>query len=174
MAVASLRMVEERPLFGWGYENFDRYDRQFQSSVADLVVPEKDHASHNVYLTILAEQGLVGFALYISPALWWLALTPSALRHMPRAGFFSRRLLVSLWLVVLAFVVVSNFANMRVVFGVSLWWVLLGFIGTIVARYRPSHDWRGREISPGQKPFREFLMEETGMNGGTPRGPSAV
>ena len=163
VAVASLRMIEHRPLFGWGYENFDRFDRQFQGSVSDLVVPEKDHASHNLYLTILAEQGLVGFALYIAPAVWWLALTPSAARHMPREGFFSRRLLFSLWFVVLAFVIVSNFANMRVVFAVTLWWILLGLIGSIVSRYRPAKDWRGREIPPEQRPFRDILMEETGM-----------
>lgn len=166
VVLASVRMIEQRPVFGWGYENFDRFDRQFQGSVGDLVVPDRDHASHNVYLTILAEQGLVGFALYISPAVWWLALTPSAARHMPRKGFFSRRLLFSLWLVVIAFVIVSNFANMRVVFTVTLWWIILGLIGSIVSRYRPSKDWRGRETSPEQRPFRDVLMEKTGMRGG--------
>ena len=162
VALASVRMVEERPIFGWGYENFDRFDRQFQSSVLNLVVPEKDHASHNLYLTILAEQGLVGFALYLGPALWWLVLTPSALRHMPTSGFFSRRTLISLWLVALAFVTVSNFANMRVVFAVTLWWVLLGLIGSIVARFRPTRNWAGREVSPEQRPLRDILIDKTG------------
>ncbi len=30
-------MFQARPLFGWGYGNFDRYDREFQGRAADLV-----------------------------------------------------------------------------------------------------------------------------------------
>ncbi len=40
---ASIRMFPEaRPLFGWGYGNFGRYDHsEFQGRVADLVNSEK-------------------------------------------------------------------------------------------------------------------------------------
>ena len=134
---ASIRMFQEKPLLGWGYESFDRYDQQFQGAVGDLVVPEKDHASHNLYLTILSEQGLTGFVLYMGPAFWWLAATRTAWRTMPVKGFVGRKLLACLWLILASHVVVNNYSNMRVVYGLGIWWLTLGMIASLVARYHP-------------------------------------
>ncbi len=133
--LGALRMFESKPVFGWGYEDFDQYDYHFQERVGDLVSPDKDHASHNVYLTVLAEQGMVGFLFYLLPVFWWLAMTVKALPKMPSKGFWSRKLLVMFWLVLVFIFVVNNFSNMRVVFGLGLWWITLGFIGTMVESY---------------------------------------
>jgi O-antigen ligase len=135
---ASVRMFRDRPLNGWGYGNFDYFDRQFQGAVGSLVVPDKDHASHNLYLTILAEQGFPGFLLYVCPAFWWLGSSRKTWRAMPIIGPVNRNLLVSLWLVLAAHVAVNNYANMRVVFGLGLWWLVLGMIATLITRYRPT------------------------------------
>jgi O-Antigen ligase len=135
VALASVRMFAEKPLVGWGYENFNVYDRRFQESVGGYF-PEKDTSAHNVYLTLLAEQGIVGFALFLAPAIWWLVLTPSALRKMPTEGFFGRRLLIILWLAMATHVVVNQFSNMRVSFGLGMWWITLGLIASIVDRNR--------------------------------------
>jgi len=131
---ASLRMLEAKPLLGWGYGDFDKYDYQFQARVGDLVSPKQDHASHNLYLTILAEQGIVGFFFYLMPAVWWLALSVKAYPKLPAEGFWSRKLLVIFWLVLLFHFVINNFSNMRVVYGLGLWWVTLGFISVMVSR----------------------------------------
>ena len=135
---ASVRMFQERPLLGWGYGNFDRYDRQFQGAVGDLVVPQKDHASHNLYLTILAEQGVLGLFCFLAPAAWWLTATRRAWRTRPAGGPLNRNLFVILWLVLVAHVVVNNYSNMRVVYGLGLWWLTLGIIAALVTRYRPA------------------------------------
>ncbi len=129
---AAYRMFEAKPLFGWGYDNFDRYDRQFQERVGDLVNATKDHASHNVYLTVLAEQGIVGFSLYMAPVLFWFFLSLKVWRNIPAEGFWSRKLLFFLWLIIIFFIVVNNFSNMRVVFGLGLWWITLALIGNMV------------------------------------------
>jgi O-antigen ligase len=134
-------MFEEKPLLGWGYENFDRFDRQFQSTVGGFY-PDKDDASHNVYLNLLAEQGLIGFALFMAPVAWWLALTRSAMVNMPLHGFLSRRLLIILWLAILSLAIVNQFSTMRNEFSFGLWWVTLGLIGSLVDRFRsgqPDH-----------------------------------
>lgn len=132
IALASWRMFEQKPLSGWGFANFDEFDFQFQTEV-DGFVPEKDHASHNVYLTLLAEQGLVGVLLFLGPAIWLLARTIAAFSRLPRSGLAGRKLVVLLWATLLAHVMVNNFSNMRVVFGLGQWWLILGLIASIVS-----------------------------------------
>lgn len=133
--VSSVRMLEQKPIWGWGYDDFNRYNFQFVRSIEGLYVPDKDHSSHNLFLTLLAEQGLVGFALYLGPAAWWLARTPTALKFLGDEGFRSRSLVRLLWLAMAAQVVVYNFSNLRVAFGLGVWWLVLGLLGSLC-------DWR--------------------------------
>jgi O-antigen ligase len=142
---ASVRMFEAKPIVGWGYENFDRFDRSFQRRVGDIVYPHKDHASHNLYLTTLAEQGLVGFVLLFGPACVWWVRWRSRRRRLPKTGFLSGRLVAVLWLVVAAHVVENNFSRMQVSFGLGMWWLTLGLIATIVDRYRPVVEQKPRQ-----------------------------
>jgi O-antigen ligase len=132
VVLASLRMFEAKPVAGWGYGNFDLYDRQFQGRVGDLFVPDKDHASHNLYLTILAEQGLIGILLYLGPAVLLLIKTPGAVRRLSRDGPTGRGLLVVAWLVPMMHLVVNNFSNMRVPFGLGIYWLSLAIIAGLV------------------------------------------
>jgi O-antigen ligase len=132
VVLASIRMFEAKPLTGWGYENFDRFDLQFQSSVGDLFVPDKDHASHNFYLSLAAEQGLPGIVLYLGPALILAFATPAAYRRLPRYGIVSRRLVVVLWTIPAAQFIVNNFSNLKVAFGFGVWWLSLGLIASLV------------------------------------------
>lgn len=136
--VAAYRMFEQKPMFGWGYDNFDRYDRTFQTRFGELVNPdEKDLTSHNTYLTILAEQGLVGLAFYLLPVLWLLFLTIRDRARLPHGGYMSARMVGLLWLVILGYFIVNNLAPMVVVFGRGLYWITLGMIANALARYAP-------------------------------------
>jgi O-antigen ligase len=131
--VAAYRMFEQKPIFGWGYGNFDRYDRQFQGRFGDLVNPvEKDLTSHNVYLTMLAEQGLVGLTLSLAPVILLLFKTIRIKSHLPRRGLLSKKMLNLLWLVIIGYFVVNSLSPMVVVFGLSLQWITLGLIANIV------------------------------------------
>lgn len=145
VAVASIRMFQERPLTGWGYEQFNEYDRQFQSSVAGFH-PEKDQSSHNLYLRVLAEQGLTGLVLLLGPTAWWL-LRWVSLRRSGRLRGEPASWTAVLWLALLAHVVVNNLSNMQVPFGLGLWWLTLAVIATTVqqaARSRPAPTHRPR------------------------------
>jgi O-antigen ligase len=136
--VAAYRMFEEKPIFGWGYDNFDRFDRTYQSRFADLVNPdEKDLTSHNTYLTILAEQGIVGLALFLAPLVWLLYRSLQVSSRLSRSGLMGREMLYLLWLVIMAYFVVNNFAPMGVVFGLGLNWITLGFIAQIIQANSP-------------------------------------
>ncbi len=144
IALGSTRMFLEKPVGGWGYGNFDRYNYQFQGAVDGLVVPDKEHPSHNLYLTILAEQGIIGLFLFLFPVLWWLGVTRSSLRKLPPSGLISRNLIRVLWLGMAAFFIVTNFSNLRVVIGTGLWWMTLGLIASVLERYR-------KDELPGQE-----------------------
>jgi O-antigen ligase len=134
---AAVRMFEDKPLHGFGYENFERYDRRYQQRVGNIVYPdEKNLSSHNLYLTTLAEQGVIGFCLLLGPAAVWLARTLARMKRLPRAGFASQRLVASLWIVLAAHVIVNNFSRMQSPFGFGIWWITLGLIATIVDRAR--------------------------------------
>jgi O-antigen ligase len=137
---AAVRMFAARPLTGWGYDSFDRYDRQFQGRVANLVAPDEDHASHNLYLTILAEQGIVGFLLFGVPIVYWLFRTRSSMGRMPSDGLISRKLVATLWIVFAGFALVNNFYRMQTPFAMGMWWLTVGLIATLVARTGSSLD----------------------------------
>jgi O-antigen ligase len=137
---ASLRMVEQKPFTGWGYGNFDRYSPDFQRRVGTLIVPDREHASHNLYLTIASEQGIPGLVLYLGPAVFWLLASRRAWRRLPQEGLVNRQLLAVLWLALASHVVVNNYSNMKVVYGLGLWWLVLGVVAAIVSR-----TWEGDE-----------------------------
>ena len=82
---ASLEMLLAKPFVGWGYENFNRYDWQFYQPVEGVTAPVKDISSHNYYLTLLAEQGLIGTLLFLFPLFWWLVRSLKKLRSLPAA-----------------------------------------------------------------------------------------
>lgn len=131
---ASVRMFAEKPLFGWGYENFNRYDTQFYSAIEGVAVEVKDLSSHNFFLTLLAEQGLVGTLLFLFPFFWWLVRSVRILPRRPADGIWGRKWLILSWLFIFAYIVINLFHNMRVVFGLGIWWVGLGLIAVALQR----------------------------------------
>jgi O-antigen ligase len=73
----SLKLAEQKPLFGWGYGSFDRikFGVKLDHPVIPLAVALQD-TSHDTFLTILVEYGGVGLLLYFLPigAIGWLAV----------------------------------------------------------------------------------------------------
>ncbi|HSL46391.1 MAG TPA: O-antigen ligase family protein [Anaerolineales bacterium] len=135
---ASMRMFAAKPFFGWGYENFNRYDSQFYSAVEGVAAPVKDLSSHNFFLTLLAEQGSVGTFLFLFPFFWWLMRSLRKMPGLPMAGYWGKRSLTLAWLFIFAYITINTFHNMRVVFGLSLWWVGLALIANAVEHPRES------------------------------------
>jgi O-antigen ligase len=69
----SIELFREKPLFGWGYNTFNK---------AEQTVPSRDPrydylTSHNTFLTVLDELGLVGLALLLLPwaTIGWRAIS---------------------------------------------------------------------------------------------------
>jgi O-antigen ligase len=132
---AMFQMIQQRPLFGWGYENLDHHASKFYRRVGDA--PLRDYiTSHNTYLTILTELGFIGFPFYLFPIIWWAAFAIRALPQMPKDGLWSRTLLVALCLAALDHITVSNFMDMRYFpTGLTLFWMIIGLIANMVSPY---------------------------------------
>lgn len=78
----SLRLAEEKPVLGWGYGSFDRVKNASQISVEGIPVRSiLETTSHNSYLTILVELGVIGLLLY---ATLFVVLGYRALRSRSR------------------------------------------------------------------------------------------
>lgn len=148
--MAAIRMFMDKPLLGWGYGNFDSLGGQFRNmpisdfagageilGVDKLLGDEKDHASHNFFLTTAAEQGLIGVIFFLAPLAYWLKVTVNRFSKLPKNGFWSRNLLVVLWMALLSHFIVYNFANMRVVFTLGIWWLALGLIANYLESQEP-------------------------------------
>jgi O-antigen ligase len=132
--LAAYRMFQAKPLFGWGYGNFDVYDRQFMGRVLDFANDNKDHASHNWFLSILAEQGLGGMLLFFAPLLWCLAMSIRRWPQIPRGGVWNRKLLMLLWLIVFSEIIINMFMNMIIFFGHGMWWIVIGLMVNLLAQ----------------------------------------
>jgi O-antigen ligase len=64
----SLRLAERKPVLGWGYDSFDRI--KFEVPVTSSSIPlatALKFTSHDTFLTMLVEYGVVGLALFIAP-----------------------------------------------------------------------------------------------------------
>ena len=139
---ATLRLIQQRPFFGWGYGNHERYDEQFRTRVFGIPI-RNEQTSHHTYLLIAAEMGLVGLFLYMLPAAWWLYRSIRVWSRLPRDGFSGRTWLSMLWLVLIAHFIIGNFTEMifSFYFSTTMWWFILGLIAVIVTRAkRQAHE----------------------------------
>jgi O-antigen ligase len=78
----SIKLIEQKPLLGWGYDSFDRV--KFDVSVPSPQLPLSQalqSTSHDTYLTILVEYGAVGFAIFVLP---WIAIVLRGLGKVRR------------------------------------------------------------------------------------------
>ena len=77
----SLQLAEQKPLLGWGYGSFDRVKRESGLTVEGIrLAAVLENTSHNTYLTILVELGIVGGILFAVP---FLILILRAFRQRP-------------------------------------------------------------------------------------------
>jgi O-antigen ligase len=146
LANAGKKMFYARPVFGWGFSNYDRHDWKFMERVEETTPTTyqiRQATSHHTYLTILAEMGAVGFFLYAFPVIWWLIFTIKALPRLPKEGFWNRRLLVAMWFPIVTHIVLAQDIDMRFFpYTLSLFWINLGFIANMVQTHLQPNNFR--------------------------------
>lgn len=133
--VAALRMINEKPVFGWGFLNYDLYKEGFKTNVG-TIENQSTSTSHNTFLSILAELGIVGFSLYMLPFIWWLIVSFKMWKKLPDDGWMGKSWLMVFWLFLLFLFTVNNFLDMIRfhLIGNALWWIGLAFVGNILTQ----------------------------------------
>jgi O-antigen ligase len=63
----SWKLIAQKPVFGWGYNSFDKAKAQTGLSAQDRARFGTSSTSHNSYLTVLVEYGGLGFLLFAVP-----------------------------------------------------------------------------------------------------------
>jgi len=150
---AMAQMFSERPLLGWGYESLDQHIQPFYRRVGEAYISSRMVTSHNTYMTVLTELGLVGFIFYMFPVVWWFVLSIRVWGRIPKEGFWNRPLLGSLWLIMIFNFTVCNFFDMRWFgIGLVLWWMVLGLIANFVYPYL-----KGRQLLPAIQQEPDYL-----------------
>ncbi len=75
----SIKLAEAKPILGWGYDSFDRVKFTVQTSYGGIALEQAlQSTSHDTFLTILVEFGVVGLILFVVP---WAAVLWRALRR---------------------------------------------------------------------------------------------
>ena len=140
MIGAGVRLFAEKPILGWGYASYDLHDWKYMDAVGPLQPTRYELAqatSHNTYLTILSETGLVGFMLYYFPTLCWFVRTFRALRSKIHSTY-DRHLLIMMWTIIIFVHMSGQFADMRFFsFVLGYWWLALAIIANTLTSPSP-------------------------------------
>jgi O-antigen ligase len=124
----SIKLAQEKPLFGWGYGSFDRVKNEKAATFASHGIPVvygTSNTSHSTYLTVLVEYGGVGLLLGLAPLLLISWRGANRARVQPDA----RWLLTGLVGAVVVYAVSASTLDMRFFSLVpSLPWLFLGFL----------------------------------------------
>jgi O-antigen ligase len=121
----SLQLAGERPLFGWGYNSYDRVKNSARLSSGNVPRSFGDPTSHNTFLTVLVEYGAVGLILMLLPwlVIIWLAVRDALARS--QASWF----LIGSMAAVAVYVINASTFDMRFFsFVPAVPWLLLGLV----------------------------------------------
>ena len=162
---AMLRMVQEKPLVGWGYETLNENVAKYYRTIGNARITLGFVTSHNTYLTIMTELGLVTFLLYLYPFIFLAITTIKNRLQLLRVSSGERSMLSILWLVALSYFLITNFLDMRwYPYEVGLWWMILGMIANIIVPLVTSSK------STARKRYQSMISENNRLNSDHDRG----
>lgn len=135
---AGMQMFYAKPIFGWGYTKYDEHDWKFMRRVGNVAPTGytiERGTSHNSYITMLAETGLMGTLTYFLPFIWWLFYSIKAYPKLPKEGFRSRNLLILIWLMIAFRLIMSQTSDVRfALYSLTMLWFLLGIVADMTTQ----------------------------------------
>jgi O-antigen ligase len=73
-AYVSIQMIKERPVAGYGFNQFNAANREFLSDRSSELRLEsiRGYVHHNSFLSLIVDLGIIGFGLYLAVVTAWL------------------------------------------------------------------------------------------------------
>jgi O-antigen ligase len=133
MMAVSIRAAEHHPAIGWGYGTFDTVKELPEvQRTGTLSLGIDANTSHNTFLTILVETGLIGLSLFLLP---WVVLGAAALRQVVRQPARPGRwALIAALAVMAVWILNATGIDMRFFsFGSALGWLAVGVLRRTLA-----------------------------------------
>jgi len=143
----SLQLAARKPVTGWGYGSFDRVKNSANLSASSSIQRSfgLQYTSHNTFLTVLVELGIVGLCLMIVP---WLVAARAAIRRA-RRPVPSRWAIIGFLAILGVWMINAGTFDMRFFsFTSALPWLAAGFL-------------RRRVLSDGDSRFHERLRPKS-------------
>jgi O-antigen ligase len=162
----------DHPFFGCGFMNFSEIAIQYRRP---RIVPlfgnidlglGTEAVPHNIYLTVFAEQGLLGIVPFFLIYFFLAKASLDAYRELPQSGLISREFVACVWCAIAGYMVNAMFIEMRYFEYVNvLFFFLMGAMVGMHERYRAQRlaverpvrvpvaaasgaSWRTRRIAP--------------------------
>jgi putative inorganic carbon (hco3(-)) transporter len=139
---AAIRMFEEKPMLGWGWNGFRTNSRDFFRQADDYPMTTPGTGVHNVFLANLVDLGMVGTALW---AFALVAGVGGALWRIPPPELLPWR--TALLALAVAWLTVANLSPLNTSFPNTILWLWAGIV------------WRPRR-APEPVPVREREPED--------------
>jgi O-antigen ligase len=137
MMAVSIRAAEHHPTIGWGYGTFDTVKELPEvQRTGTLSLGIDANTSHNTFLTVLVETGLIGLSLFLLP---WVVLGFAALRQVVQhpAQRRTRWALIAALAVCAVWFLNATGIDMRFFsFGSALGWLAVGVLRRTLAEPR--------------------------------------
>jgi O-antigen ligase len=121
---AAIRMIEARPLFGFGWQTFPTKGLEYMRQADKYPLPRSNLEVHNVFLSHAAELGLVGSLLWLGAFL--SAIGGALLRRGPPELHAWR---IGLLAIFAAFISVAMFGPLSYPFPNAMMWTWAGIAG---------------------------------------------
>ncbi len=132
---AALRMFEEKPLVGWGWNGFRTHSTEYFRQADDYPLTTPGTGVHNVFLANLVDLGMIGTALW---AFALIAGVGGALWRRPPPELVPWR--TGLIAIAVAWFVVANLSPLNTSFPNTILWLWAGIVWRPFASPRPVRE----------------------------------
>lgn len=162
-------MIRRKPLMGWGIGSYPRYQYSFthvgqSAEVVAMRGPTISDETHNSYLQIWVETGLIGLILWVGFLLSFFIVSAHSLRSLVAGGLEQRLMIGSLSAVVGQ--AIDAFANPAWQFGhITLpYWIIIGLAISITRQQRAASAFTTISVKATAKPgWFQQLVQSTAM-----------
>jgi len=133
--IASSRMFIEKPIFGFGFNNFRKFSPKYFHKVRGIPFQGVGISSHDTLLSILVELGLAGFIPILLIYFYIFSYSAKLYRQLSFNSFIGKGLVAIFWGASIIFIINILSIEMRwFLFANSLFFLLAGMIVSLYQR----------------------------------------